>query len=102
MSALGQKQTLRGVRPMSALPPKADIRIASNYARRSSSATLAMFAAIRRASLRDAFNVLVRGFARLRVQYPRPTFRGAKAIAAAIRRSNTLDNALSANGRLAL
>jgi hypothetical protein len=25
MSALGQKQTLRGVRPMSALPPKADI-----------------------------------------------------------------------------
>jgi len=40
----------------------------------SSSATLAMFAAIRRASLRDAFNLLVRGFARLRVQYPRPTF----------------------------
>src|SRR5262249_54282465 len=25
MSALGQKRTLRGVRPMSALPPKADI-----------------------------------------------------------------------------
>jgi hypothetical protein len=25
MSALGQKQTLRGVRPMSALPPKADM-----------------------------------------------------------------------------
>ena len=25
MSAMGQKQTLRGVRPMSALPPKADI-----------------------------------------------------------------------------
>jgi hypothetical protein len=25
MSALGQKQTLQGVRPMSALPPKADI-----------------------------------------------------------------------------
>jgi len=26
MSALGQKQTSRDVRPMSALPPKADIR----------------------------------------------------------------------------
>ena len=25
MSALGQKRTLRGVRPMSALPPKADV-----------------------------------------------------------------------------
>ena len=35
---------------------------------------LAMFAAILRASLRDAFNLLVRGLARLRVQYPRPTF----------------------------
>src|SRR5215469_6053578 len=27
MSALGQKRTLRGVRPMSALPPKADIAV---------------------------------------------------------------------------
>jgi hypothetical protein len=26
MSALAQKRTLRGVKPMSALPPKADIR----------------------------------------------------------------------------
>jgi hypothetical protein len=26
MSAMGQKQTFRNVRPMSALPPKADIR----------------------------------------------------------------------------
>jgi hypothetical protein len=26
MSALGQKRTLRNVRPMSAIPPKADIR----------------------------------------------------------------------------
>ena len=27
MSALGQKQTLQSVRPMSALPPKADIGV---------------------------------------------------------------------------
>ena len=27
MSALGQKQTLQSVRPMSALPPKADIAV---------------------------------------------------------------------------
>ena len=27
MSALGQKQTLQSVKPMSALPPKADIRV---------------------------------------------------------------------------
>src|SRR6516225_11371323 len=32
MSAMGQKRTLRGVRPMSALPPIADIRIARCYA----------------------------------------------------------------------
>ena len=35
---------------MSALPPKADIRIASDYVRRTSSGSLAIFAAIRRAS----------------------------------------------------
>ena len=31
MSALGQKRTLHHVRPMSALPPKADIKTASDY-----------------------------------------------------------------------
>src|SRR6516225_9556918 len=45
MSALGQKQTFRLVRPMSALPTKANIGIARN-----SSGRLAMFSAIRRAS----------------------------------------------------
>src|SRR5262249_3743495 len=51
MSALGQKRTLEQVRVMSALPPKADIRIGSDYVRRSNSGSLAIFAAIRRASL---------------------------------------------------
>ena len=36
MSALGQEQTLRGVRPMSALPPKADVsrRVCEGVAQR--------------------------------------------------------------------
>jgi hypothetical protein len=33
VSALGQKRTLRGVRPMSALPPKADIETQSRDVR---------------------------------------------------------------------
>ena len=33
MSALGQKQTLQSVRPMSALPPKADIETQSRDVR---------------------------------------------------------------------
>ena len=33
MSALGQKRTFRGVRAMSALPPKADIRCRDRYVR---------------------------------------------------------------------
>jgi hypothetical protein len=33
MSALGQKQTLGKVRPMSALPPKADIRRRNHHVR---------------------------------------------------------------------
>src|SRR6516164_6767439 len=40
---------------MSALPPKADIRIASDYVRRRSSGSLAIFAAIRRVSSRVQF-----------------------------------------------
>ena len=43
------------VQSMSALPPKADIRIASDYVRRRSSGSLAIFAAIRRASSRVQF-----------------------------------------------
>ena len=35
MSALGQKRTSEQVRIMSALPPKSDIRIGSDYVRRS-------------------------------------------------------------------
>jgi hypothetical protein len=51
MSALGQKQTLQRILVMSALPPKADIvTCPRNYLRRTSSGTLAIFAAIRRAS----------------------------------------------------
>src|SRR5215831_9483298 len=42
MSALGQKRTCQPMSGMSALPPKADIRIASDYVRRSSSGSLAM------------------------------------------------------------
>jgi len=49
MSALGQKQTSEYVRAMSALPPKADIRNYPFHACRSSSGSLAIFAAIRRA-----------------------------------------------------
>ena len=52
MSALGQKRTLSGINAMSALPPKADIKIGSDYVRRSRPGSLAMFAAIRRASSR--------------------------------------------------
>jgi len=37
MSALGHKRTFWEVCAMSALPPIADIRIASNYVRRTSS-----------------------------------------------------------------
>jgi hypothetical protein len=33
MSALGQKQTLGNVQPMSALPPKADIRFRDRHVR---------------------------------------------------------------------
>ena len=50
MSALGQKQTSTQVRIMSALPPKADIRIAADYVRPASFDSFAIFAAIRRAS----------------------------------------------------
>jgi hypothetical protein len=50
MSALGQKQTFTRLRPMSALPPKADIGTGPRYQlRRDNSANLAIFAAIRRA-----------------------------------------------------
>ena len=48
MSALGQKRTLGHVRVMSALPPKSDIKLVS--VQRGNSGSLAMFAAIRRAS----------------------------------------------------
>jgi hypothetical protein len=50
MSALGQKRTSECVRPMSALPPKADIKLIRPHVRPSSSGSLAMFAAIHRAS----------------------------------------------------
>jgi hypothetical protein len=49
MAALGQKRTWPHFRSMSALPPKADIRIGSDYVRRSSSGSLTIFAAMRRA-----------------------------------------------------
>src|SRR5262249_39744474 len=48
MSALGQKRTLKRFHPMSALPPKADIRTWPSYVWHSSSGSLATFAAIRR------------------------------------------------------
>ena len=51
MSALGQKRTSERIRAMSALPPKADIRIGSDYVRSSSSGGLAILAAIRASSL---------------------------------------------------
>src|SRR6516164_9022852 len=44
------------VRVMSALPPKADIKIASDYVRLSSSGNLAILAAIRRAAISDTRN----------------------------------------------
>src|SRR5262245_37848128 len=51
MSALGQKRTFAVQRSMSALPPKADIRTGPRYyLRRTSSGSLAIFAAIRRAT----------------------------------------------------
>ena len=51
MSALGQKQTSQGISRMSALPPKADIGTGPRYQlRRDNSGSLAIFAAIRRAS----------------------------------------------------
>jgi hypothetical protein len=51
MSALGQKRTFECVRGMSALPPKADIGTGpAYYLRRTNSGSLAIFAAIRRAS----------------------------------------------------
>jgi hypothetical protein len=50
MSALGQKRTFSEISAMSALPPIADIRTSPRYAQRSSSGSLAKFAAIRRAS----------------------------------------------------
>ena len=43
ISALGQKRTLRLVRVMSVLPLKGDIRIATDYARRSGSGIFAIF-----------------------------------------------------------
>jgi hypothetical protein len=50
MSALGQKRTFWPFTAMSALPPIADIRISSDYDRRSKSGSFATLAAIRRAS----------------------------------------------------
>ena len=50
MSALGQKRTWQQVRPMSALPPIADIKLVS--VQRSNSGSLAIFSAMRRASSR--------------------------------------------------
>jgi hypothetical protein len=61
MSALGQKQTLEHVRVMSALPPIADIGTGPYQLRRSNSGSLAIFAAIRRASS------LVRAFTRYQI-----------------------------------
>ena len=57
MSALGQKLTLRGVRPMSALPPKADIRQLSEFT--SHAAPIADALSTQRPTLNDS--ALLRG-----------------------------------------
>jgi len=77
MSALGQKQTLHQVRVMSALPPKADIRVAAMSAlcqkRTSDSGSFAMFAAIRRdeegPGRRSAAKLLSKGEVRCQIWF---------------------------------
>jgi hypothetical protein len=49
MSAMSHKRTFKCVRTMSALPPKADIKLVS--VQRNNSGSLAIFTAIRRASI---------------------------------------------------
>ena len=70
MSALGHKRTFRSFRPMSALPPKADIGAGSNHLRRSSSGSLAIFAAIRRASSFVSNFAAEREFGTAKMKFP--------------------------------